>query len=175
MSSGQMALTIGAFMLLGLVAMNFRGLVSDSDDVLDTNNTTQMTLVIGRSMIDEISRRSFDLATTSKTVVSLSDLTAPSGMGPASGEYYPAFNDVDDFNNSVFISPASGATPTASTPRCLWNTTGFRVSVKVYYVNLDTPSIKATTTTWAKRVDLTISNARSTDTTRLTYISTFCG
>lgn len=173
MSSGQMALTIGAFMLLGIVAMNYRGLVSDSDDVLDTNNYTQMSLAIGRSLIDEISRRSFDLATTTKTVVHLSDLTAVSGMGPASGEYYPAFNDVDDFNNKVFTSPQPGVTPTSATPHCLWNTTGYRVAIRVYYVNLDTPTIKATSTTWAKRVDLTISNARSTDTTRMTYISTF--
>jgi hypothetical protein len=173
MSSGQMALTIGAFMLLGIVAMNYRALVFDSDTVLDTNNYTQMSLAIGRSMIDEVARRSFDLATTTKTVVYLSDLTAPSGMGPASGEYYPTFNDVDDFNNSVFTSPAKGATPTSSTPHCLWNTTGYKIALKVYYVDLNTPSVKATTTTWAKRVDLVISNARSADTTRMTYISTF--
>lgn len=171
MSTGQMAMTIGAFMLLGILMMNFRTNVFESEDILDTNTYVQTSVSIGRSLLEEISQREFDLQTKTKLVVRVDELT--SSLGPASTEKYPFFNDIDDFHKSVFTSPAAGATVTNTTPACLWNTEGYTVAVTVRYVDPENPDIYSATQTWAKRVDLVISNKFSKDTVRMNYLATY--
>ena len=103
MSTGQMAMTIGAFMLLGIIMMNFRTNVFESEDILDTNTYVQTSVTIGRSLLEEIAQREFDATTATKLVVRVDELT--SWLGPGSWEHYPNFNDIDDFHKSVFTSP----------------------------------------------------------------------
>ncbi len=171
MSTGQMAMTIGAFMLLGVIMMNFRTNVFESEDVVDTNTYVQTSVTIGRSLLEEIAQRDFDVKTKTKLVVRVDELTY--WPGPGSWEHYPNFNDVDDFHRSVFTSPASGATVTSATPACLWNTEGYKVAVTVRYVDPENPAVYSSIPTWAKRVDLVITNIFSQDTVRMNYLATY--
>lgn len=150
-----MALTIAAFILLGIVSLNFRSANFQNEDVLEGNEYTQKAVAIGRSIIEEMKRKPFDLAVVnSKTIVRVENLTS---CGPGYGEVYPAFNDVDDFNGSVFRSPAAGVAPTTKIPKCLWDTWGFTVRVTVEYVSTTNPTV-TTSRSYAKRCTLRISN-----------------
>ena len=171
MNTGQMALTIGAFMLLGVVIMNFRTLVFDSEEHLDTNSYTQEATTIGRRLIDEMLTYKFDAGINpSNPVVRLEQLTS---CGPGSGETYPTWSDMDDFHGSVFKSPKPGVAVTSATPPCLVGTEGYSVSVSVAYVYPSAPNTKTTNLTWAKRIDLVITNRFSDDTVRMSYVRAY--
>ncbi len=163
-------LTIAAFMLLGIVMLNFRAANFQNEDVLDSNEYTQKAVAIARSMIDEIKSKVYDQKLTATSIVRVTDL---SSCGPAYTEKYPGFPDVDDFHGSVFRSPAPGTTPTVTTPKCLWDTWGYTVSVRVTFVQPTTPSIPTTTRTFSKLVTVTVSNEFSPDTVTMSYIAAF--
>jgi hypothetical protein len=151
--------------------MNFRALVFDSEEQLDTNSYTQQATTIGRQLIDEMLRYKFDAnINPSNPVVRLEDLTS---CGPGSGEVYPTWTDMDDFHGSVFTSPAPGAAVTSATPPCLVGTEGYTVRVGVTYVYPDNPTVATYNRTWAKRIDLVISNKFSDDTVRMSYVRAF--
>ncbi len=169
MNTGQMALTIGAFMLLGMVMLNFRGLNFQNEDVLDSNTYTQQAVAIGRSIIEEIQEKPFDAVFNSKKIVHLTDLTS---CGPGSWEAYPAFNDLDDFHGQVFTSPPDSTAPTSATPKCLWGTWGFTVRCNVRYVSDSNPNISSWSRTWSKLVTLVITNDFSEDTVTMSYLAT---
>ncbi len=168
MNTGQMLLTIAAFMLLGVVMLNFRSANFQNEEVLDGNEYTQKAVAIGRSMIEEMQEKVFDQLLVSKKIVRLEDLTY---CGPAYTEKYPNFYDVDDFHGSVFRSPAAGVTATSTTPKCLWGTWGYTVSIRVEFVSPTNPTIVSATRTFAKRATLRISNEFSTDTVIMSFIA----
>ncbi|MDX9760032.1 MAG: hypothetical protein RBU27_12805 [Bacteroidota bacterium] len=170
MNTGQMALTVAAFMLLGFVSLNFRSASFQNEEVLDTNEYTQKAVAIGRSLLEEIGQKVYDqkLAGGAK-IVRLTDLST---CGPAWNEKYPEFPDVDDYHGSVFTSPPDGTTP-ITTPKCLWGTWGYRVDVRVQFVWPNNPEVETGTRTYAKRVSLRISNTFSQDTVTMSYIAAF--
>ena len=172
MNLGQMALVIGAMMLFGIVKNNFQRTVLHDVNVMGTNREQQNAISISRGLFDEIQRRAYDLACTNKRVVRLSDL---SSLGPASGEVYPYFNDIDDFNGSVFRSPTPGATVTnwSVIPRALRNTEGYTATVKVEYVNPDNPEQVTSSYTWAKRVTITVTNRYSGESVVTRYVAAY--
>lgn len=170
MNTGQMALTIAAFMLLGIVMLNFRSLNFENEEVLDTNEYTQKAIAIGRSLIEEIQEKPFDAVLNSKKIVKLEDLTA---CGSGSWESYPDnFNDLDDFHKKVFRSPNPGDSVTTATPKCLWGTWGYTVSCDVRYVLDSNPSVTSYSRTWSKLVTLTITNKFSEDPVTMSYLAT---
>ncbi len=152
-----MMLVIGAFMIFGLVRLNFQSTALQSEQYMETNTYVQLSATIARAMMDEIIQKKFDAALWTKRIAYTSDLTS---CGPGSGEAYPNFNDLDDFHGSVFLSPKIGTTPTTS-PRCLWGTEGYRVSISVQYVNQNNPSQISYVPTFAKRVRVQVANTYS--------------
>jgi hypothetical protein len=170
-----MMLVICAFMLLGVVRNNFNNTVDQDYRTVDRNVQKQQAVTILRSIMDEIQTRKYDVVCTQKKVVKLTDLST---LGPAFGEYYPNFNDVDDFNGSVFRSPIgtgyTGTVNLATTPRSLWNTEGYTVRCTVDYVDPENPTVVKTSKTWAKRVTVAVSSRYFPgDTLKQSYIATF--
>jgi hypothetical protein len=149
-----MMLVIGAFMIFGVVRLNFQSTSLESEAYMEGNTYVQQSATIARALMDEIQQHKFDAVLNTKRIVYPSDLTS---CGSGSGEYYPYFNDMDDFQGKTFTSPAAGSTP-ITTPSCLWGTEGFTIRCSVYYVDPNNPNQKAYTYTYAKRVDLHISN-----------------
>ncbi|PLX23220.1 MAG: hypothetical protein C0600_15670 [Ignavibacteria bacterium] len=165
-----MALTIAAFMLLGIVMMNFRSLNFENEEVLDTNEYTQKAIAIGRSLIEEIQEKPFDAVLNTKKIVKLEDLTA---CGPGSWESYPDnFNDMDDFHRQVFTSPELGDSLTTATPQCLRGTWGYTVRCDVRYVQDSNPTVSSYSRTWSKLVTLVITNEFSDEPVTMSYLAT---
>ncbi len=170
MNTGQMALTIGAFMLLGTVMLNFRVLNFQNEDVLNTNEYTQKAVTIGRALFEEMAQRPFDNEIFKGTWIRQASQLSSCGPGSLA---YPSFDDFDDFSGSVFLSPQPGTTPTTATPKCLWDTWGYRVAVTVQYVSESNPNLPVNYYTFSKRATLVITNQFSPDTVRMSYLATY--
>lgn len=173
MSGVQMLLSVVAVMIFGIIGTNLQETILENEASLRTNSTSQEAASVGRALIDEIQTKFFDAANASNKVVRLADLTPANSLGKGSWEVYPSINDVDDYHNMMFTSPAPGVMATSSTPRALRSTEGYTVTCRVVYVNPDNPSTTSSTATFAKRVTLRISNTYSADTLTMSYISTY--
>lgn len=159
-------------MLFGIVQINMQRKTLESAVIMDGNTVMQTGIGIARAITDEIQQRKFDAANTTKILVYKKDLTA---IGAGTGEVYPNLNDIDDFHNVTFTSPAPGATSTtlARTPKCLVGTTGYTVNVRVAYMNFTSPSITTTSYTFAKRVTVTVTNTAANYSLTTSFIAAY--
>ena len=66
-------------------------------------------------------------------------------LGPDSGEQYPFFDDIDDFDGLTYTDISSGAVT-------------YSVAISVKYVNLSTPDVPTTTRTYFKRMVVNVSS-----------------
>ena len=89
-----------------------------------------------------------------------SNLTAPANLHAESGEAYPNFNDVDDYN---------GYTKTDATmPSAVFN-----VSCSVVYVNPATPDVTSYSQTWTKKITVTVTSSLMADTVKLSSLFSY--
>jgi hypothetical protein len=164
-------MAILAFMLLGMVSINMRRTVLDSYMTMNTNRSDQTAILIGRSLIEEIGAKKFDEANVLNRVVRMNNLSTT--LGPESGETYATFDDVDDYNNAVFLSPDRGTSGTTGVLAVLDGTEGYSVSVTVSYVNFDDPTQIAMSPTWSKLITVRISDENTSDAVTATLIKTY--
>ncbi len=158
MGGVQQLLVIGGILLLGYLALSFYRSNSVQSSIELSNEAVITGTGIGQSTLDEIQTKAFDQQTVSKTITSVDSLTAPSNLGPDSGETNSTlFNDIDDYNG--FVRQDS-----------LGRLGTFLTSVSVYYVNPTNPSNRSTLRTFAKRVDIFVTNMFLPDTIKLNLV-----
>jgi hypothetical protein len=80
-------------------------------------------------------------------------------LGPRSGETYPNFDDIDDFNGYKRLIDAPHAER-------------YEVSSIVYYVGENTPEVKSTARTFYKRADVTVESPYLKHPIKLSFIFT---
>jgi hypothetical protein len=160
MNSGHMLLSMGAMMLLSTILLGVNSNILNTGSTLDETKFGILATSLGTSIIEEANSKAFDLATVSDAVSDLSALTEPNGLGPASGEVYPFFNDVDDFNG---LSRIIATMPSAV----------FKESCAVHYVSANNPSVIVNTKTWHKRVDVFITSPSIKDTIKLSSVTSY--
>lgn len=151
--------------IAGIVIFSFFTLSSNSARLNQTSssNFNEAILVaadLGQSLIEEIHSKAFDENTVSSAVDTVIDLTLPNLLSYDSGEglknehgyakthgydVSTTFDDVDDYNG--FSRDYSD--------KLLDN---FNTSVKVYYVNPSDPSQLCYSRTFAKKVEVAVSN-----------------
>ncbi len=145
MNSGHTMLAVGAMLLLSVTILGLNGKILNTSNVLYNTKFGVLAVSLGTSIVEEANGKAFDLAGSDDAITSLSQLTPPSGLGPAGGEYYPDFNDFDDFN---------GFTKTVNNmPSAV-----FTIYCKVYYVSDSNPTVISSSTTWHKRIDVFITS-----------------
>lgn len=146
MNTGQMLLVLAALITFSMLAMNVNRSVITSTETTYGIEAVETAKDIGQSFITEAHSKPYDLYTVNNTIEDLSDLTNPYSLGPATGESYENFNDVDDFD---------GLVKTINTPRL----GTFTVSMMVYYVDPDNPDVKVTShETQAKLITVSVTN-----------------
>jgi hypothetical protein len=151
--------------ICGIVIFTMFTLTSNSARLKQTSSSSfnEAILVaadLGQSLIEEIHSKAFDEQTVLNAIDTVIDLTSTLSIGYETGEGLnnyngyakthgydesTTFDDVDDYNDFSRDYP----------DKLLDN---FNIAVKVYYVSLDNPSIKSNVQTFAKKVDITISN-----------------
>ncbi len=158
-----MFITVGAIVLLTLVILRINNVFFSTSSVMLDTKFGVMAVSLGSSIIEEANSKAFDAATDSSSVSDLSSLTAPSSLGPASGEVYPNFNDFDDFNG--FTKSTEGDSTFQSAV--------FNIDCKVVYINPSNPNVDAGVKTWHKKLTVTVTSPSMKDTVRLSTIFSY--
>ncbi len=174
----QQFLTIGGIILFALLTLLFNTSSINQSSSAQFNKAIIIATGLGQGLIEEIHQKAFDENTILEAVDSVSKLTQPYLLNYESGEGYSAikqkgydeattFDDIDDYNGFSRNYP----------DKSLDN---FRADVEVYYINPSNPEIKSNIRTFAKRIDVKITNPYltidandSTGTLILTSIKTY--
>jgi hypothetical protein len=145
MTTGQTILTIGAFMFLTTILLNFYQVVASTGDTIATGQDGILATTIASSYLEAAQGLAFDEITDTSTVAiaNASALTSPTSLGHEAGEDSLAtFDDFDDFNGATFDKQAMGTNRV------------YRTMFSVRYVNPDNLLQVSTNRTFVKRLDL---------------------
>jgi hypothetical protein len=81
-------------------------------------------------------------------------------LGPESGEVYPDFDDIDDFNNLTTTVYIAGVDT-------------MRIHSTVAYVSPSNPDLLLTTRTWHKKLTVYVTGSATRDTVRISSIFSY--
>jgi hypothetical protein len=139
-------MTLGSMFILAMVVLRVNNTFLSTSDVMYNTKFGVLAVSLGSSVIEDASGKAFDAQTDTTSITDVNLLTAHTGLGPKSGEYYPHFNDFDDFN---------GFTKTDSTmPSAVFN-----VSCRVCYVEVSGSAIvEVSKKTWHKKIEITVTS-----------------
>jgi hypothetical protein len=159
MSNIQSILAIGAIFLLSLASMSFNGALLESNTSQIENKVYLTAFSLADDMIEEIKQKAYDENTLVFPTVNRSTLTPTASLGPESGEAYPYYDDIDDYN---------GYSRDADAPHA----ENYHIAVKVYYVSESDPNTVSSTQTFNKRVDVSVSSPYLTHSASLSMVFT---
>jgi len=145
MSTGQTALTLGAFMFLTTIMLNFYGIVANTGETIKSGQDGILATTIASSYLEIAQGLAFDQITDTSDVGihNPSVLTSPVALGPEAGEDSLAvFNDFDDFNGYVTDKQAVGSIGI------------YRTRFAVSYVQPGDIDASVYAKTFAKRMDM---------------------
>lgn len=157
MSNIQTFLTIGAMIFLTMTSLRFNTVILENSTIEMENKVMLTAFSLADDMIEEIKVRAFDQVTVKFPTASLGNLTTSDKLGPETGETYPNFNDVDDFN---------GYTKYVTAPHA----EDYYVTTKVQYVNETNPDQVSTLRTYYKKVTVTVTSPYMRNAINLSYI-----
>jgi hypothetical protein len=143
MGTGQTMITLFAMILLSFLILRVNSLFLQTNTTLYTTKFDVLAFSLGESMIQEIKAQSFDEATVTAVVTSPTSLSSP--LGKETGEVYPDFDDIDDFNN---FTKTINTLPSAV----------FYLKCKVDYVQSSTPDVVTSSKTWNKRITIYVTS-----------------
>jgi hypothetical protein len=149
MSTGQVILTVGAFVLLSMILLSFYGLVADSSKTIETTQGDITEVALAISFQEIIQGMAFDEATVDSMRAQVSDLTSTLGPDnpPPAGEPnetdLETFDDIDDFNGYEIDQVNPGGVLGT-----------FRTHFDVHYVEANDINQISSGKTFVKRVDM---------------------
>ena len=103
MNTGQSLMSIGALLLLSLASLQFNSVILENNTVEIENKVYLTAFSLADDLIEEIKQKAFDERTIDFQAINISQLTFPPNK--ESGEEWPYFDDIDDYNN--YIKPVS--------------------------------------------------------------------
>jgi hypothetical protein len=140
---GHTLLSIAAMLLLAFTSFNFNASVLETASFEVENKVALTAFSLADDLIEEIKQKAFDEKTVDFQAIAVNQLTSPTYIGKESGENWPDFNDIDDYNNY-------------SKPVSLPHAEGYLVISVVNYVNSEGSDI--TTQSFFKKVAVTVSS-----------------
>lgn len=165
MNTGQMLLATGALVLLGTTIITINRMYGQQGTIIRQTEIGVYAISLATSLIEEASGQNFDENTVNDAVTSTSSLTAANNLGSETGETTTPvstanFDDFDDYNNLLYGMKISGVD-------------SFTIRSSVYYVVDTSPTVKVTTKTWFKKMDVSVSSTATQDTIRMSYIFSY--
>lgn len=161
MNTGQMLLTIGALMLLSIILLRINRVFLTTNTVLYETKYNVMALSLATSLIEEAQSKAFDKNTVTNPTLDLTTLSTT--LGKDTGENYPNFDDVDDFNGYTRSTAADTTLKSAV----------YDISCSVNYINSSTPNQNSATRTWHKRISVSVRSDYMQDTIRISSIFSY--
>jgi hypothetical protein len=143
---GQTLLVAGAMVLLSLVVLQANGLIlSKYSETYDMQATLE-AVSLAETKLDDATRKAFDENSIAKKIYNAADFTPPAHLGPDAGETGVNFyDDIDDYNGTS----VTFATPTVDS---------YTVVYKMEYVSVANPDVVSASSTFFKRITVTITN-----------------
>lgn len=157
-TSIQSLLSIGALLIFSLISLRFDTAVLENTGVEIENKVYLTAFSLADDLLEEIKQRAFDANTIQFPITNPNGLTNYP-LGHATGENYPDFNDIDDFNGYKRVVDAPHAE-------------NYEVSSVVYYVGEDSPEVQSSTRTFYKRADVTVTSPFLKNPVKLSFIFT---
>ncbi len=142
MSNIQQLLTMGALLILSLTSLRFNTAVLETTTRELENKVYLTAFSLADDMVEEIKEKSFDEATIDFPTA-IGNLTT--NLGPETGEVYPYYDDIDDYN---------GYSKTISAPHA----EDYHVVCQVRYVDGNNPNLESLVRTYYKKVSVTVSS-----------------
>ena len=174
MNTGQSLFSIGALLMLSLLVLRVNNTILSSDVVMRDSKLGILGVSLGTSLIEEANKKAFDAVTAEDGITDVNLLTSPSGLGPGSGEFYPNFNDFDDYNeyvklDTIFTMINIGNTTIIDTTRYVV----FKDSCSVCYVEPDNIDGKIMAKTWHKKMTVFVSSPSMIDTIKISKVFSY--
>ena len=141
----QSFLAMGAMMMLALLSLNFNSAVLNTNTSDFQNQVYLTSFSLAQNVLEEIKEKSFDQTTIQFPTSNPASLTPVASLGRDSGEAYPYFNDVDDFNDYK----DTVAAPYFET---------YYISCVVEYVDGNDPDVVSSTQTFYKKAIVTVTS-----------------
>jgi len=145
MGTGQTMITLFAMVLLSFLILRVNNLFLQTTTTLNTSKFDVLAFSLAQSMVQEIEANAFDEKTVSAVVSATSSLSAT--LGPESGEVYPNFDDIDDFNNYTRVDTVPKKSGVV-----------FNIKCNIDYVAASTPDVATATPTWNKRITVYVTS-----------------
>jgi hypothetical protein len=147
MQTNETIIVIGALVLLTVFSLSLNSSIMQNQVVMYQSEQTLDALAVAQRYIEQAERLRFD---EKKSATIPSSFTYAGKMGPDSGEQYPNFDDVDDYNGLSLTDRKSG------------NIT-YQIDISVNYVSNKNPDKPTSTRTYFKRMLVTVSSPQLTE------------
>ena len=147
MHTGETILVIGGMVLLTLFALSLNSSITHNHVVLYQSEQILDAFAVAQKFIEQAEALRFD---EDKSATIPSSFTYAGSLGPDSGEQYPSFDDVDDFDGFTQSDTLSG-------------NIHYTVSVSVDYVTLGNPDTPTSSRTYFKKMLVTVSSPALTE------------
>jgi MSHA pilin protein MshD len=161
MNTGQMLMSLGALLLLSLTVLRVNNSIITSDSVMMDSKFGVLATSLATSLIEKANKKAFDANSAEDAVSSLTQLTAPNGLGPSSTENPPDdcndFDDFDEYTELVTNLPSAE----------------FLLSCDVSYVNPNNLDGVSSNATWHKKMTVTVTSPSTTDTIRVSTVYSY--
>ncbi len=151
MNTGQSMLAIGAIILLSVIILNVNnGFLTTNDSMMDSKFGILATS-LAESIILEANNKAFDEHTAEgNTILNVNSFTPPDSLGPDNGETFSDFNDFDDFNGfDTTITDLPSAV--------------YHLHCQVFYVSTNNLTSPSASSTWSKKLTVTVTSPSSKD------------
>jgi hypothetical protein len=157
-SNIQSMLSLGALMIFGMISLRFDSAVLQNTELEVENKVYLTAFSLADDLLEEIKQKAFDEQTVVFKSITPTALTPTQNLGKE-GEVWPAYDDIDDYNN--FSKPVS-----------LPHAEKYTVSSKVFYVSADDQDELSSTQTYYKRVEIFVDSPYLPHRVKVYYIFT---
>lgn len=146
MGRAEMIILIGAIAILGRYSLTVNDALAGNEIIVLQSNYELSAVSIVQGIFNEAWLKSFDEETVSGFPAQIpTEFTVGEQMGPESGESYPYFDDVDDYNSLSISDTSSGGLP-------------YTLDVTVGYIEAADKDTYVSYRTTLKRMDVSLSS-----------------
>ncbi|MDW7679289.1 MAG: hypothetical protein SCK70_01895 [bacterium] len=142
MGKSELILVLGGLMLLSTFTLSLNRYMVQDQRTLYQSEHVLNAMAIAQQYIEKAEATRFD---EDKAATIPSSFTYANNLGPDSGEQYPYFDDVDDFDGFSIVDTLAGYIP-------------YTINISVKYVTLANPDVVTSTRTYFKRMVVQVSS-----------------
>jgi hypothetical protein len=139
----QSMLSLGALLIFALLSLQFNSSVLGNSTTEIEDKVYLTAFSLADDLIEEIKEKAFDEKTIDFQAIAANQLTSPGNLTYESGENWPDFDDIDDYNGYKKLVDLPHAE-------------GYNLSCTVNYVDSDGNDI--TTQSYFKKVTITVTS-----------------